>query len=97
MKRFLSSAFSFSSFKQKPTETMPGVTSSGNGSGLKQLEEGVGDYVYAAATRDYGIGVWADALDAGQENQPMKSREAGDPRKSPALSQLVSLFRKGGK
>ena len=27
-------------------------------------QERVGDYVYAAATRDYGVGLWADASDA---------------------------------
>jgi hypothetical protein len=28
-------------------------------------EERIGDYVYAAASRDYGVGVWTDARDAG--------------------------------
>ena len=28
-------------------------------------QERVGDYVYAAAARTYGVGVWTDARDAG--------------------------------
>jgi hypothetical protein len=33
--------------------------------GHRLLDERVGDYVYAAASRDYGVGVWIDARDAG--------------------------------
>jgi hypothetical protein len=32
--------------------------------GHRLWEERVGDYVYAAASRDYGVGVWIDARDA---------------------------------
>jgi hypothetical protein len=32
--------------------------------GHRLREERIGDYVYAAASRDYGVGVWLDARNA---------------------------------
>ena len=33
--------------------------------GHRLREERIGDYVYAAASREYGVGIWTDARDAG--------------------------------